>query len=175
MRAGGVILMPTDTIWGLACDATQDEAVQRVFALKGRPSSKALITLVDRPEMVSRYVRHVPDAAWDLMDVAVSPLTLVYDKAFGLSSYLYAPNGSVAIRVTEEPFSKALCRRMNRAIVSTSANLSGEPSPKCFKEISSQLLKAVDYVCASRHHDAPTGKASGIIKIGEGGEVKIIR
>ncbi|MBR4553107.1 MAG: threonylcarbamoyl-AMP synthase [Bacteroidaceae bacterium] len=175
MRSGGLVLMPTDTIWGLACDATNEAAVRKVFALKRRDDSKALIALVDAPETVQRYVSEVPDAAWDLMDVAMSPLTLVYDEARNLASNLVAADGSVAIRVTREPFSQALCKRMGRAVVSTSANISGEPSPRCFAEISEDVKAAVDYICTSRRDEKPAAKPSGIIKIGQGGEVKIIR
>lgn len=175
MRSGGLVLMPTDTIWGLACDATNEAAVRKVFALKHRDDSKALIALVDAPETVQRYVSVVPDAAWDLMDVATSPLTLVYDEARNLASNLVAADGSVAIRVTREPFSQTLCKRMGRAVVSTSANISGEPSPRCFAEISEDVKAAVDYICTSRRDEKPAAKPSGIIKIGQGGEVKIIR
>ena len=175
MRSGGLVLMPTDTIWGLACDATNEAAVRKVFALKRRDDSKALIALVDAPETVQRYVSEVPDAAWDLMDVATSPLTLVYDEARNLASNLVAADGSVAIRVTREPFNLTLCKRMGRAVVSTSANISGEPSPRCFAEISEDVKAAVDYICTSRRDEKPAAKPSGIIKIGQGGEVKIIR
>lgn len=175
LRNGGLVLMPTDTIWGIACDATDEKAVQRVFSLKRRADSKALITLVDRPETVQRYVASVPDAAWDLMDVAVSPLTLVYEDARSLAPNVLAEDGSVAIRATKEPFSQALCHRMSRAIVSTSANISGQPSPRCFSEISEEIKCAVDYICTSRRDEKPDAKPSGIIRIGRGGEVKVIR
>ncbi|MBQ7634972.1 MAG: threonylcarbamoyl-AMP synthase [Bacteroidaceae bacterium] len=175
MRSGGLVLMPTDTIWGLACDATNDAAVSRVFALKRRSEAKALITLVDSPEAVGRYVRTLPDAAWDLMDVAVSPLTLVLDDAQGLAQGVTAADGTAAIRVTREPFSQALCRRMGRAIVSTSANISGQPAPRCFQEISEEVRSAVDYICLARREETAATKPSGIIRIGRGGEVKIIR
>ncbi len=175
MRAGGLVLMPTDTIWGLACDATNAAAVERVFAAKRRSDAKALITLVDKPAMVSRYVRTVPDAAWDLMDVADKPLTLVYDDAQGLAAGVVANDGSVAIRVTQEPFSRALCQRMGRAIVSTSANISGQTTPRRFADISTEIKTVADYVCRSRREETAPKAPSGIIKIGRGGEVKIIR
>ena len=175
MRKGGLILMPTDTIWGLACDATNEEAVRKIFAAKQRDNAKALITMVDKPGMVERYVKTVPDAAWDLMDVADQPLTIVYDDAQGLAPSLIAEDGSVAIRVTKEPFSRALCGRMGRAIVSTSANLSGESAPRCFNEISEEIKSVADYICTSRREDTTSARPSGIIKIGRGSEVKIIR
>lgn len=175
MRSGGLVLMPTDTIWGLACDATNEAAVRKVFAAKQRDDAKALITLVDKPALVERYVQAVPDAAWDLMDVADKPLTLVYDDARGLAPNLVAEDGSVAIRVTKEPFSRALCGRMARAIVSTSANISGQPAPRCFSEISDEIKAAADYICTSRREESGESRPSGIIKIGRGGEVKIIR
>ena len=175
MRSGGLVLMPTDTIWGLACDATNEAAVRKVFAAKQRDDAKALITLVDKPALVERYVQAVPDAAWDLMDVADKPLTLVYDDARGLAPNLVAEDGSVAIRVTKEPFSRALCGRMARAIVSTSANISGQPAPRCFSEISDEIKAAADYICTSRREESGESRPSGIIKIERGGEVKIIR
>lgn len=175
MRSGGLVLMPTDTIWGLACDATNEEAVRKVFAAKQREDGKALITMVDKPTMVERYVRYVPDAAWDLMEVADKPLTLVYDDAQGLAPSLIAEDGSVAIRVTKEPFSRALCGRIGRAIVSTSANVSGQPAPHCFGEISKDILASADYVCLSRRQETGSAQPSGIIKIGRGGEVRVIR
>jgi len=117
----------------------------------------------------------MPDAAWDLMDVAVSPLTLVYDEAHNLAPSLFSSDGSVAIRATREPFSQTLCHRMGRAIVSTSANVSGKPAPRCFSEITEEIKNAVDYICTSRRQEKTVAKPSAIIKIGRGGEVKIIR
>lgn len=175
MNRGGVILYPTDTIWGIGCDATNPEAVKRVYEIKRRDDSKALITLVDSEAKIEFYVRDVPNVAWNLIDVSDSPLTLIYDGARNLAPNLIADDGSVAIRLTKEPFSSRLCRAFRRAIVSTSANVSGEPSPKTFSQISEEVLSAVDYVCTSRRNECEPHKPSSIIKIGTGGEIKIIR
>lgn len=175
MNRGGVILYPTDTIWGIGCDATNAEAVKRVYEIKKRDDSKALITLVDSEAKIEFYVREVPDVAWDMIEIADKPLTLIYDGARNLALNLLAEDGSIAIRLTKEPFSSMLCRTFRRAVVSTSANVSGEPSPATFSEISPEILSAVDYVCTSRREEPAPHKASSIIKIGTGGEVKIIR
>lgn len=175
MNRGGVILYPTDTIWGIGCDATNAEAVARVYAIKRRADAKALITLVDSEAKIQFYVRDVPDVAWDLIELSTRPLTVIYDGARNLAPNLLAEDGSVGIRLTQERFSRELCFRMKRAVVSTSANISGAPSPRCFADISEELLSAVDYVCTSRREETSCPPASSIIKLGSGGEVKIIR
>lgn len=175
MNKGGVILYPTDTIWGIGCDATNEAAVRRVFEIKQRDDAKALISLVDSEAKLQFYVREIPDVAWDLIEYANRPLTIIYDNARNLAPNLLAEDGSVGIRVTKEEFSRNLCMRMKRAIVSTSANISGEPSPQNFADISSEILHAVDYVCTSRRNERQNPPASNIIKLGAGGEVKIIR
>lgn len=175
MQSGGVILYPTDTIWGIGCDACNEDAVRRVFEIKRRAEAKSVISLVDSEVKVEFYVRSVPDVAWQLWECADEPLTLVLDGARNLASGVIASDGSVALRVTREAFSRQLCMRMKRAIVSTSANIAGEPAPRCFSEISPEILQAVDYVCLSRRDEAPRQTPSHIIKIGPTGEVKIIR
>lgn len=175
MQSGGVILYPTDTIWGIGCDACNEDAVRRVFEIKRRAEAKSVISLVDSEVKVEFYVRSVPDVAWQLWECADEPLTLVLDGARNLASGVIASDGSVALRVTREAFSRQLCMRMKRAIVSTSANIAGEPAPRCFSEISPEILQAVDYVCLSRRNEAPRQTPSHIIKIGPTGEVKIIR
>lgn len=175
MNQGGVILYPTDTIWGIGCDATNEEAVRRVFEIKQRNDAKALITLVDSEAKVQFYVSDVPEVAWDLIEVAERPLTIIYEGARNLAPNLLAEDGSAGIRVTREEFSRNLCMRMRRAIVSTSANISGEPSPQCFADISPEIIRAVDYVCTSRRNETHNPPASNIIKINVGGEFKIIR
>lgn len=175
MNKGGVILYPTDTIWGIGCDATNEEAVKRVFEIKRRNDAKALITLIDSEAKLEAYVTQVPDVAWDLIAVAERPLTIIYDGARNLAPNLLAEDGSAGIRITREEFSQNLCMRMKRAVVSTSANISGEPSPQSFADISSEILAAVDYVCTSRRDEQHNPPASNIIKLGVGGEVKIIR
>lgn len=175
MQSGGVILYPTDTIWGIGCDACNEDAVRRVFEIKRRAEAKSVISLVDSEVKVEFYVRSVPDVAWQLWECSDEPLTLVLDGAHNLASGVIASDGSVALRVTREAFSRQLCMRMKRAIVSTSANIAGEPAPRCFSEISPEILQAVDYVCLSRRDEAPRQTPSHIIKIGPSGEVKIIR
>lgn len=175
MNKGGVILYPTDTIWGIGCDATNEAAVRRVFEIKKRADAKALITLVDSEAKLEFYVNDIPEVAWDLIKVAERPLTIIFDHARNLAPNLLAEDGSAGIRITKEEFSKNLCMRMKRAIVSTSANISGEPSPKCFADISPEILQAVDYVCTSRRNETHNPPASNIIKLGSGGEVKVIR
>lgn len=175
MNKGGIILYPTDTIWGIGCDATNPEAVKRVYDIKRRNDAKALITLIDSEAKLEAYVTNVPEVAWQLIEVAERPLTIIYDGARNLAPNLLAEDGSAGIRITREEFSKNLCMRMRRAIVSTSANISGEPSPKCFADISPDIINAVDYVCTSRRNEEKNPPASNIIKLGAGGEVKVIR
>jgi len=175
MRQGGVILYPTDTVWGIGCDATNEEAVSKVYTLKQREDSKAMLVLVDNAVKVDFYVKEVPPVAWDLLEVATNPLTIIYSGARNLAPNLLAEDGSVGIRVTEEEFSKQLCFRFRRAIVSTSANISGEPSPKTFAEISDELKHRVDYIVNYRQNDKQKHKPSSIIKLGPTGEIKIIR
>ena len=175
MQQGGVIVYPTDTIWGIGCDATNEEAVRKVYALKQRDDSKALITLVDSEAKIEFYVREVPEVAWQLIEVADKPLTIIYDGARNLAPNLIAADGSVALRITREPFSRELCRRFRKAIVSTSANISGAPAPKTFADISVDILSGADYVCSSRREEDIPHVPSSIIKLGAGGEVKVIR
>ena len=175
MQEGGVILYPTDTIWGIGCDATNEEAVRRVYEIKHRADSKAMLVLVDSASKVDFYVRDVPDVAWDLIEVADKPLTIIYSDARNLVPGLLAEDGSVGIRVTQEEFSKALCNRFRKAIVSTSANVSGAPSPRTFAEISEDIKEAVDYIVEARRTENTPASPSSIIKLGKVGEVKIIR
>ena len=175
MRRGGVILYPTDTIWGIGCDATNEEAVRRVYDIKRRDDSKALICLVDSADRMQRYVGDVPTVAWDLVELSERPLTLILDGACNLAPNLIAEDGSVGIRVTHEEFSRQLCYRFQKAIVSTSANVSGEPSPACFADISDEIKQAVDYVVQSRQREKTKASPSSIIKLGRDGEVTIIR
>lgn len=175
MRQGGVILYPTDTVWGIGCDATNAEAIKRVYQIKQRDDSKALICLVDSDARLQRYVRDVPDVAWQLIDCCDKPTTLILDGAVNLAPNLIAEDGSIGIRVTKEPFSHELCYRFQKAIVSTSANISGEPAAQNYRDIDPQLLEQVDYVCWSRRQEHQPHTPSSIIKLGKGGEVVIIR
>ena len=175
MREGGVILYPTDTIWGIGCDATNEDAVRRVYEIKQRQDSKAMLVLVDSSVKVDFYVRDVPEVAWDLIDLADKPLTIIYSGARNLAANLLAEDGSVGIRVTNEDFSKRLCQQFRKAIVSTSANISGQPSPKNFSEISEEVKSAVDYIVGYRQEEMSHPKPSSIIKLDKGGVIKIIR
>ena len=175
MREGGVILYPTDTVWGIGCDATNEDAVRRVYEIKQRQDSKAMLVLVDSSVKVDFYVRDVPEVAWDLIDLADKPLTIIYSGARNLAANLLAEDGSVGIRVTNEDFSKRLCQQFRKAIVSTSANISGQPSPKNFSEISEEVKSAVDYIVGYRQEEMSNPKPSSIIKLDKGGVIKIIR
>ncbi|MBQ8424129.1 MAG: threonylcarbamoyl-AMP synthase [Coprobacter sp.] len=172
---GGVILYPTDTIWGIGCDATNPEAVRRVYEIKKRVDSKALIVLVDKPMKIEFYVDEVPDIAWNLIEVTDKPLTIVYPKAKNLAPNVVAEDGSVGIRLTQEAFSQKLCERFRKAIVSTSANISGTPSPKNFAEISDEIKNAVDYVVTYRQDDTARPEPSSVIQVGNGGLIKVLR
>ena len=175
MQRGGVILYPTDTIWGIGCDATNEEAVKRVYAIKKRADSKAMLVLVDNAVKVDFHVKEPPQVAFDLIECATKPMTIIYDDARNLATNLLAEDGSVGIRVTSEEFSKQLCFRFRKAIVSTSANVSGEPSPATFGDISEDIKQAVDYIVLSRQEEKVAPKPSSIIKLGKGGLIKIIR
>ena len=179
MRKGGVILYPTDTVWGIGCDATNAEAVAKVYKIKQRDDSKALICLVDSDARMQRYFRNVPDVAWQLVDSMkegdAKPTTLILDGAINLAENLIAEDGSVGIRITNEPFSKELCYRFQKAIVSTSANISGEPAAQNYCDIDPRIIEAVDYVCWSRRQEHKPHTPSSIIKLKENGEVEIIR
>ena len=179
MRKGGVILYPTDTVWGIGCDATNAEAVKRVYEIKQRDDSKALICLVDSDARMQRYFRHVPDVAWQLIDSLkdgeAKPTTLILDGAINLAENLIAEDGSLGVRITNEPFSKELCFRFQKAIVSTSANISGEPAAQNYCDIDQRIIDAVDYVCWSRRQEHKPHTPSSIIKLKENGEVTIIR
>lgn len=177
LRKGGVILYPTDTVWGLGCDATCSEAVRRIFQIKQRQDSKALITLVGSLAQLERTVDGIPEVAYQLLEVAVDPLTIVYDgiaPGSRIAPELLAPDGTIGVRMTEEAFSSQLCRAFGRPIVSTSANISGKATPATFAEISEEIKNAVDYVCTSRRADGPA-RPSGVMRLSADGMFKIIR
>ncbi|MCQ2292804.1 MAG: threonylcarbamoyl-AMP synthase [Bacteroidaceae bacterium] len=175
MKQGGVILYPTDTIWGLGCDARNPEAVRRIYDIKQRVDSKALICLVDNEARLEQHVEHVPDIAWQLIDCADSPLTVIYDHGRGLAPNLLADDGSVGLRLTRELFSMLLCQHLGGAVVSTSANISGQPAPKTFRDIAPAIKDAVDYVCRSRRGERTPAAPSHIVKLTDSGIVTVIR
>ena len=184
-------MYPTDTVWGIGCDATNEEAVRRVYALKRRADSKSMLVLLDAPGKLQGYVEEVPEMAWELLECtsplqlplqgvrenteSIRPLTIIYPRGKNLAKSLLAEDGSVGIRITREPFSKALCERLRRPIVSTSANISGEPAAKTFRQISEEVLEQADYVCLYRRDDEEEKAPSSIIKVGLHNEIEIIR
>lgn len=175
LNKGGVILYPTDTIWGIGCDATNAEAVKRVYEIKERADNKAMLVLMDSDANLSRYVADPPEIAYTLIEVSDKPLTIIYDNAYNLAKNLIGDDKSIGIRITTEEFSRQLCRRLRRPIVSTSANISGAASPANFLEISEDIKSKVDYIVEHRQKEKGSGKASSIIKLGADGTVKIIR
>jgi L-threonylcarbamoyladenylate synthase len=175
LRNGGVILYPTDTVWGIGCDATNEKAVKRVYEIKKRADSKALICLVDSESRICRYVRNVADVTWDMIELSTRPLTVIFNNVSGLAENLKAEDGSVGLRVTREEFSKELCYRFQKPIVSTSANISGEETAQNYRDISPEIINAVDYVCWTRRQEHKPHKPSCIIKLSAESEVTIIR
>ena len=175
LRSGSVILYPTDTVWGLGCDATNENAVKRIFEIKKRVDTKAMLILVDSAAKVQGYIDEVPDIAWDLMELSETPLTIIYPEAKNLASNLIAADKSIGIRVTKEDFSKALCAQFRKPIVSTSANISGKPSPVNFSEIEDEIKSAVGYVVNFRQQEKSQSKPSSIIKLGKGNLFQLIR
>lgn len=175
LSAGGLILYPTDTIWGIGCDATNEEAVRKVYKLKQRMDSKAMLVLVDSTAKLNSYVEEVPDQAWALIDLTTKPLTIIYPKAKNLPSCLVGEDGSIGIRVSTEEFSRKLCERFRKPLVSTSANVSGTPAPAVFADIADEIRTGVDYIVQYRQDDTTKAAPSGIIKLGQGGLIQIIR
>ena len=175
LKTGGVILYPTDTVWGLGCDATNEEAVARVFAIKRRSEAKSLVLLASDLDMVARYIRQIPSIAIDLVEVNDAPMTIVYPGAQGLAPNVVAEDGSVGIRIPMSEFCRELVRRFRKPLVSTSANVSGEPTPSCYAEIDPAIVSAADWCAPRRYEAGATGRASQIIKLGLRGEVEILR
>ena len=174
LKNGGLILYPTDTIWGIGCDANNPDAVKKIYALKKRVNSKSLICLVADDRMLSKYVKEIPEVAYDIIEVAENPTTIIYDNPENVAANLIAEDNSIGIRIPNNEFCYQLLRKFNGAIVSTSANISGQQSPKVFSEISNDILKGVDYV-VNLYHDKKDTKPSSIIKLSNSGLVTIIR
>jgi L-threonylcarbamoyladenylate synthase len=175
LRSGGLIIYPTDTIWGIGCDATNPKAVERVHEVKGSPPEKCMLVLLENPAMIPSYVEEVPEVAWELIDVAVKPTTIVFDGARNLATNLVGTDGSIGIRITNELFSSSLIKRFRKPIVSTSANRSGSDAPSCFHEIDPSILNQVDYVVRFKQEEKKPATPSTIIKLGRGGLIRIIR
>ncbi|MRT92108.1 L-threonylcarbamoyladenylate synthase [Ancylomarina sp. 16SWW S1-10-2] len=175
LKNGGIILYPTDTIWGIGCDATNVEAVKRVYEIKQRKDSKSMLVLMENPNRISSYVDDVPEVALDLIEVTDKPTTIIYSGAKNLASNLINSDGSIGIRITNEAFTQQLIQRFKKPIVSTSANISGDAPAQNFMEISQDIIDAVDYVVEYRQEEMAKVEASSIIKIGSDWGVEIIR
>lgn len=175
LQNGGIILYPTDTIWGIGCDATNEKAVQRIYEIKKRIDTKSMLLLIDLPQRIGSYVEEIPDVAWDLIDYSTKPLTIIYSGAKNLAKNVIADDGTIGIRVVQDEFCQKLINRLKKPIVSTSANISGENSPQKFDDISEEIKNAVDYIVDWRQEETKNQPPSSIIKLGVNGEVKIIR
>ena len=174
LSKGGLILYPTDTVWGIGCDATNEKAVQKVYDIKQRSDSMALICMVANDAMLERHISEVPDLAYDIMDLSTKPTTIIYDKPKGVAKNLVAQDNTLAVRVASDKFCQYLINKFKKPLVSTSANISGQPTPKKFHEISEAILKGVDYV-VDLHRDVRNISPSAIIKLSNDGAVKVIR
>ena len=175
LKSGGVLLYHSYTIWGLGCDVRNEQAIDKILELKNRPSTKGLIVLISKIEQLSEYVEQVPDLAWDLVEFAEDPLTIIYPKGKNVSPTLLGTDGSIAIRLVKDEFCKGLIYRYQRAIVSTSANLSGDPSPLNFASIAPSIVSGVDGILKNPAGDGPAKKASKIVQLGLHGDYKLIR
>mgnify|MGYP001001364893 CR=1 FL=1 len=175
LRAGGLILYPTDTIWGIGCDATNPAAVDKIFALKGRDKSKSMIILLENDYQLEAYVREVPEVAYQLIEVSDKPLTLIFDQAKNLAENAVAEDGSIGIRIVKHPFCQALLQKFRKPIVSTSANISGQPSAGNFEDIDPEIVAGVDYVVSYGQEVVGKGNPSTIMKIDASGKFKFIR
>jgi len=175
VKKGGIIVYPTDTLWGIGCDATNKKSIERIYMIKRRLHEKSFIVLVDQKEALMQYVREVPDCVWDFIDNYKMPLTVVYPGAQNLPDNIIAPDKTIAIRITKDPFCKALIKAIGKPLVSTSANISGEKPPFAYSMIQDEVLKQVDYVVDYKRHTITETKASTIIKITDDGQIDIIR
>lgn len=174
IQKGGIILYPTDTVWGIGCDATNAEAVAKIYALKKRAETQSMIVLINGDRMIHNVFKEVPEVAWQLIELSENPTTLVLDNPRNVAANLISADKSLGIRLVKEPFCFKLLERMKKPLVSTSANISGQPTPKSFKEISPEIIKGVDYV-VNLHHEKIAGKPSTIIKLSNDSQVKVIR
>ena len=174
IQKGGIILYPTDTVWGIGCDATNPEAVAKIYKLKQRAETQSMIVLMNGEKMIYNVFKDIPEVAWQIIDLSEDPITLVLDKPRNVAANLIAPDQTLGIRVVKEPFCFKLMEKMKKPLVSTSANISGQPTPKSFKEISPEIIKGVDYV-VNLHREKIAGKPSTIIKLTNDSQVKVIR
>ena len=174
IKNGGIILYPTDTVWGIGCDATNEEAVKKIYALKQREETKSMIVLMNGERMMHNVFKEIPEVAWQILDLSEKPTTLILDNPRNVAKNIVAEDSTLGVRIVTEPFCFKLMERMKKPLVSTSANISGEPTPKTFKEISPEIIKGVDYV-VNLHHDKVCKNPSTIIKLGLDHQVKVIR
>ena len=175
LATGGIILYPTDTIWGIGCDATHSHAIQKVYRLKQREDAKAMLVLVNSMDMLSRYVEEIPDMAREIIKINDAPLTIIYPSGRNLAGNLLSPDGSIGIRITSDPFCEALIHRFRKPLVSTSANIAGLPAPAIYREISAEIKSMVDYTVTWRQNDHIKRKPSGILKVKLNGGIEVIR
>ena len=175
LKAGGVILYPTDTIWGIGCDATNEEAVKKIYAIKQREESKSLIVLVDDDRKLNRYVKNIPEIAWDIVEFATKPTTIIYDEACNLAKNVIAQDGSIAIRVCQQEMCQQIIHRLNKPLVSTSANISGKPSPASFKDIPENIKNQIDFIVDIPELYQSKSSASTILRIKNNMEVVVLR
>lgn len=174
IQQGGIILYPTDTVWGIGCDATNPEAVAKIYKLKQRVETQSMICLMNGEKMMYTVFKEIPEVAWQIIDLSDKPITLILDNPRNVALNLIAPDNSLGIRIVKEPFCFKLMERMKKPLVSTSANISGQPTPIAFKDISAEIIKGVDYV-VNLHQDKIGGKQSSIIKLTSDSQVKVIR
>ena len=174
LKAGGTILYPTDTIWGIGCDATNIEAINKIFEIKKREKNKSMIILVESAKRLEDLVE-VPEMAWEIMDLSEKPVTLIYDNPKGLSKEILAEDGSIGIRLVDDLFLKKIITKLNKPLVSTSANFSGEKSPMKFSDISQEIVEAVDFVAEENHDKVSKYSGSSVIRIWSDGRIKVIR
>jgi L-threonylcarbamoyladenylate synthase len=174
IKEGGIILYPTDTVWGIGCDATNPEAVAKIYKLKQRAETQSMICLMNGEKMMYNVFKDIPETAWQIIDLSEKPTTLILDKPRNVAPNLIAPDNTLGIRIVKDPFCFKLMEKMKKPLVSTSANISGQPTPKSFKEISPEIIKGVDYV-VNLQHDKITVKPSTIIKLSLDNQVKVIR
>lgn len=175
LKSGGVIIYPSDTLWALGCDARFDASIEKIFQIKNRPIDKGLILLISKIEQLNEYVEQVPDIAWDLVEFAEKPLTVIYPKGKNVSKHVLGPDGSIAIRLVKDEFCKGFLFRYQRAVVSTSVNVSGQASAIQFDDISPEIVNQVDYILKNEGSNKLTLKASKIVQLGIGGDYKVIR
>lgn len=174
LKEGGIILYPTDTVWGIGCDATNPEAVAKIYKLKKRVESQNMIVLMNGDKMMHNVFSDIPEVAWQIIELSDNPTTVILDKPRNVAANLIAADNTLGIRIVKEPFCFKLLERLKKPLVSTSANISGQPTPKSFKEINAEIIKGVDYV-VNLHHEKIAGKPSTIIKLTNDCQVKVIR